>query len=81
LPTASSDYDRAAAEEYLQGIDRELVLAAEHPGIGVVHPDLDPPLRSLPYCSHRPYHHAEIDRIFVLRVLHRAMDVSRWLAG
>ncbi|GAA4774800.1 type II toxin-antitoxin system RelE/ParE family toxin [Stakelama sediminis] len=67
------------AEAYVRGFDDCFDLISDHPAIGAVHETVRPPIHSLPHGSHRIYYDVLPDRIVVRRVLHKAMDVERWL--
>ena len=69
--------ERALA--YIDAIEsrcRELLL---HPELGRAERELRSDLRSLSVSSHRIYYSVEGGDLVVRRVLHKAMDVGRWL--
>jgi toxin ParE1/3/4 len=68
-----------SAEAYVAGFERSFALMARHPEIGVLHEDFRPPIRSLPHGSHRLLYDIEPERIIVRRVLHKSVDVGRWI--
>lgn len=68
-----------SAEAYVRGFDRSLALLARHPEIGVLHEEFRPPIRSLPHGSHRLFYDLELERIVIRRVLHKSVDVGRWI--
>lgn len=47
--------------------------------IGVLHDEFRPPIRSLPHGSHRLFYDVEPGRIIIMRVLHKSVDVGRWV--
>ncbi len=49
-----------------------------HPELGAA-TDLRPGLRSIAEGEHRIYYRIERDTITIARVLHKAMDVERWV--
>lgn len=67
------------AEAYVAGFDRSFALLARHPEIGVLHEESRPPIRSLPHGSHRLFYDVEPGRVIILRVLHKSLDVGRWI--
>lgn len=67
------------AETYVQSFDEAFALLVEYPEIGAVHPDVRPPIRSLAHGSHLIFYDVEAVTIIVRRLLHKAMDVGRWL--
>lgn len=79
LNYGTKSFGWAAAEAYAQSFDPRFELLIEHPQIGMAHPELRPNLRSLPHHSHRIYYSVEGEVLIVRRVLHKAMDVGRWL--
>ena len=68
-----------SAEAYVAGFDRSFALLARHPEIGVLHEEFRPPIRSLPYGSHRLFYDVEPGCIIIRRVLHKSVDVGRWI--
>lgn len=68
-----------SAEAYVAGFERSLGLLARHPEIGVLHDEFRPPIRSLPHGSHRLFYDVERGRVIILRVLHKSVDVGRWI--
>lgn len=68
-----------SAQAYVEGFDRSLALLARHPEIGVLHEEFRPPIRSLPHGSHRLFYDVEPERIIIRRVLHKSVDVRRWI--
>jgi toxin ParE1/3/4 len=74
---ANFGWDRA--EAYVAGFDNSFALLTQYPEIGAVHDDIRPPIRSLPYGSHRIYYDIEGDVILVRRILHMSRDAKLWL--
>ena len=69
----------ARAIRYLDAVEDAFRRLLDHPEIGMRRPDLGEAVRSYPAGEHRIYYRALPDRVVVLRVLHKAMDVERWL--
>ena len=67
------------ADSYLRDIDAALARLGNYPELGTPRADLGPDLRSLPVREHRIFYIVYPDRVSVLRVLHKAMDVQRHL--
>lgn len=67
------------ADAYLRDIDAALTRLSTYPELGTPRADLGPDLRSLPVREHRIFYIVYPDRVSVLRVLHKAMDVQRHL--
>jgi toxin ParE1/3/4 len=72
-------YGPERADVYVADIGRALDRLREFPEIGEPRFDLKPGLRSLPCREHRIFYRFDAGHISVLRVLHKAMDPSRWL--
>ena len=62
--------------DMIESLCRELLV---HPERGRAERALRPDLRSLSAGSHRIYYSVESNMLIVRRVLHKAMDVGRWL--
>lgn len=75
----SERFGEDVAEAYVRGFEAAFVLIAEHPRIGAIHDAVRPPIRSVPHGRHRIFYDVADDQIIVQRVLHKAMDVERWL--
>lgn len=69
----------AVAQAYLLSFKQAFQLLSEHPRIGVLQEDIDPPIYSLPNRSHRIYYDIDGDRVIIQRILHKAMDAEKWL--
>lgn len=74
-------FGRDTAETYLRSFEESFALLREHPRAGAIHPTIEPPIRSLSHRSHRIFYDVEGDVVVVVRVLHKAMDVERWLGS
>lgn len=64
---------------YLDGIERAFRQLLAFPKMGSTHATLIPEIRSIGCQQHRIYYALDRDRIVVVRVLHKAMDVERWV--
>lgn len=73
-------HGRETAEAYLRAIHAAFDRLADYPQLGLEYPDLELRLRSFPVGEHRIFYRFDRRRILVVRVLHKAMDVRRWLA-
>lgn len=69
----------ATAEAYLRGFSEAFATIAEHPRIGALHDIVRPPIHSLSHGVHRIFYDVRDGRVVVQRVLHKAMDVERWI--
>jgi toxin ParE1/3/4 len=67
------------AEDYVRGFQAAFDTISEYPKIGSVHDLVRPPIYSLSHGSHRIFYDLFSNRVVVQRVLHKTMDVKRWL--
>ena len=67
------------AEAYVRSLDDSFALIARNPHIGSIHPDIVQRTRSWPHGSHRIYYEANDETLTILAVLHKSMDVPRWI--
>ena len=74
-----AQHGEAVAESYLREIDEAFARLADYPKIGIARPDLGENLRCLRVREHLMFYEVSPDRVSVLRVLHKAMDVERHL--
>jgi toxin ParE1/3/4 len=66
----------AAADRFIDAIERQLVRLAEMPGMGRPRPELARELRSFPIKSHVIFYRRIERGIQVVRVLHGARDIE-----
>ena len=71
-------HGEAVAADYLRAIDRALELLCDFPELGAAHAEREG-VRSYPVGQHRVYYRPDAQKLNVLRVLHKAMDVGRHL--
>lgn len=64
------------ATAYYFGFEDSFALLQDYPQAGQIYEDGDGGFRVLKYRSHRIFYLVEPDRIFIVRILHSAMDVS-----
>jgi toxin ParE1/3/4 len=74
-----AEFGTARAIAYLGAIEDAFRRILSFPDIGAVHPILRPSIRSLGCQQHRIFYQVGSDRILVVRILHKAMDVERHL--
>ena len=67
------------ARTYLESFEKTFHLLAEHPRIGILHADFDPPIHSISNGSHRLYYDIIAEEVIVQTILHKATDAKRWL--
>lgn len=64
---------------YLDAIEQALRRLLDHPRIGAQRPELGDAVLSYPVGEHRIFYEARPGHVHVIRVLHKAMDVERWV--
>ncbi len=69
-------FGEAVAADYFFSFDEAFALLERHPRAGNPAPEAGAHVRRLKHRSHRIFYEIEQDRIFVLRILHPAMDVT-----
>lgn len=67
-------------EAYLASFGEAFDLLARHPLAGALRAEITPPIRCLPHRSHRIFYDVDGETVWIVRVLHHAMDVGRWLS-
>jgi toxin ParE1/3/4 len=72
-------FGTARAIAYLDTIEQAFRRIVDFPEIGPAHGGSDRIVRSYPAEEHRIYYEHNAGRVFVLRVLHKAMDAGRHL--
>lgn len=77
LDYSVTEHGDLVAEDYLRGFGAAFDRLLDHPAIGAARPDLHPAMRSYSVGEHRVYYLLLSDRISIVRVLHKAMDVPR----
>lgn len=70
-----------SAQRYVAGFDDSFRLLCRHPRIGAVYPGISPEIRSLAHGSHRIFYDVGDNVILVQRILHKSVDVQRWLGS
>lgn len=76
-----AEFGPAQAEAYLRSFDHAFDLLRRHPFSGALRTQVDPPIRSLPHRSHRILYDVDGDTVWIVRVLHYAMDLERGLGS
>lgn len=72
-------FGKDVAHAYLRSFERAFDLLRRHPQAGTLHGDVLPPVRSLSHRSHRIFYDIDGETVWIVRVLHHAMDERRWL--
>jgi toxin ParE1/3/4 len=80
LDYSAEVFGEAIAVEYLASFEQAFVLLAGHPQAGALRAEIDPPIRCLPHRRHRIFYDVEEETIWIVRVLHHAMDAQERLA-
>jgi toxin ParE1/3/4 len=81
LEYSVAEFGAVAAEAYLRSFDKAFDLLRRHPEAGALRQEIDPPIRCLPHRSHRIFYDVEGNTVWIVRVLHYAMDAQNWLPG
>lgn len=64
---------------YLDAVEQAFRRLLDHPRIGSRRADIGATVLSYPVGEHRIFYEARQDCVHVVRVLHKAMDVERWV--
>jgi toxin ParE1/3/4 len=64
---------------YLDAIEQAFRRLLDHPRIGSQRADIRVAVLSYPVGEHRIFYEARSHHVHVIRVLHKAMDVERWV--
>jgi toxin ParE1/3/4 len=62
---------------YLDAIEQALRRLVEHPMIGAQRAELGATVRTYPAGEHRIFYEVRAEAVFVIRLLHKAVDVER----
>jgi toxin ParE1/3/4 len=73
------NYGGLQAIAYSERIEVRFRQLLDHPKLGRVEPDLHRLIRSLDCDSHRIHYSLDEDTIVIRRILHKSVDVKRWL--
>ena len=65
--------------DYLDALEHAFSRILNFPDIGPARPDIGERMRSLPVGEHRIFYERESQSILILRVLHKRMDLERYL--
>ena len=74
-------FGEPVAEDYLRSFEHAFDRLRDYPRCGALRTDLDPPIRSLSHRSHRIFYDIEGETIWIVRILHHAMDERPRLGG
>ncbi|MEK6542136.1 MAG: type II toxin-antitoxin system RelE/ParE family toxin [Pseudomonadota bacterium] len=80
LDYGAEQFGWGSAADYVSSFEASFAMLCDHPEIGAIHPDIHPPIRSAAHRSHRIFYDVEESTIVIQRILHKAMDVRRWMA-
>jgi toxin ParE1/3/4 len=79
LAYSVAEFGAAVGEAYLRSFERAFDLLRRHPEVGALREEIDPPIRCLSDRSHRIFYDVEGQTVWIVRVLHHAMDAENWL--
>lgn len=74
-----AQFGEATADDYHAGLFEAVTRLATHPEIGREEAGIVPPVRILVYRSHKLYYRFDGERVFVVRILHHAMNAAAHL--
>ena len=69
-------FGRPTAVEYMIGLDEALARLGAFPEIGRIDRDIEPPAYVFSYRSHRVFYDFDGTTVFVVRILHHAMNAT-----
>lgn len=69
----------AMADEYHGGLYEAVLRLGDYPEMGRQEPGVVPPVRALPFRSHRLYYRFDGETVLVVRILHHAMNAGAHL--
>jgi toxin ParE1/3/4 len=69
-------FGEEVGEAYVASFRAAFDLLSRHPLAGAVRTEIDPPIRALPHRSHRIFYDVEDGIVWIVRVLHHAIDVQ-----
>lgn len=76
-----SQFGKATADAYHDGLLEAVLRLESYPEMGRQEPGIVPPIRSLPFRSHKLYYRFDGQTILVVRILHQAMNAGSHLAS
>lgn len=68
-------FGEQAAQTYLAGLQSAITRLADYPQLGTVYPGIRPLIRFLSYRNHHILYDYDGATVWVVRILHHAMDV------
>lgn len=74
-----AQFGTATADDYHTGLFEAVLRLEAHPEIGRVEAGIVPPIRVLTYRSHKLYYQFDGETVFVVRILHHAMNAAAHL--
>jgi toxin ParE1/3/4 len=79
LDYSAERFGEAVATAYLRSFEQAFDLLERHPQAGPLRTEIEPAIRCLPHRSHRIFYDIDGKTIWIVRVLHHAMDADRRL--
>ncbi|MEQ1726622.1 MAG: type II toxin-antitoxin system RelE/ParE family toxin [Sphingopyxis sp.] len=76
-----AQFGEETGEAYMHGFDEEFVLLQEYPLAGRAAPEYGRAYRCLVHRRHRIFYVVKSDMVWIVRILHHAMDAKRALKG
>jgi toxin ParE1/3/4 len=81
LDYSIENFGEAVGVDYVRSFDRAFDLLSRHPEAGAIRVEIDPPIRCLPHRSHAIFYDLEGEIVWIVRILHRAMDAKSRVGG
>ena len=76
LDYSIATFGQRIADEYVESFETAFALLRRHPRAGQLRTDIDPPIHCLHHRSHRIFYDLEGEIVWIVRVLHHAMDAA-----
>lgn len=76
---SASQFGEELTRDYMFGFNAVFTRLADHPESGAVYQGVKPAVRCASYRSHKIYYDFDGRRVFIIRILHHAMNAERLL--
>lgn len=73
-------FGEAVGVDYVRSFERAFDLLRRHPQAGRLRTEIEPPIHSLPHRSHVIFYDLADDTVWIVRILHHAMDAKTRLS-
>jgi toxin ParE1/3/4 len=75
-----SEFGETIGTDYVRSFEQAFALLGRHPFAGALNNDVVPPIHCLHHRRHRIFYDVEGETVWIVRVLHHAMDIPARLA-